>query len=323
VLIGRDAETAMIDGLIDGAREGRSGVLLLRGDVGVGKSALLEYAIERARGFSILRGAGVETESELAYAALHQILRPVFDRIDQLPGPQAAALRAAFALSADAVHERFHVSLGVLGLVSEAAEAGPLLCLIDDAQWLDQASTDALRFAARRLVAEQVVMLFAARNDPIHPFVAPGIPGLEIRALASHDARALLTSTLRGDVAPDVVDWLLESANGVPLALIELPLALTAAQRAGREALGDGLTRATSVEQSYLERVRRLPAPVRTLLLIAAAEETGDRHTIGAAATALGLDTDMLVLAEEQGLIRVDGGRVELRHPLVRSAIYA
>jgi DNA-binding CsgD family transcriptional regulator len=322
VLIGRDAETAVIDGLVAAAREGRSGVLLLRGDAGVGKSTLLEYAAERAQGFSILRGAGVETESELAYAALHQILRPLFDRIDQLPEPQAVALRAAFALSLEPVDERFHVLLGALGLVSEAAEVNPVLCLIDDAQWLDQASTDALLFAARRLVAERLVMLFAARNDPLRPFVAPGIPVLEVSALTSHDARALLTSKLRADAAPDVVDWLLESAHGIPLALIELPLVLSEGQLAGREPLGGGLTRATSVEQAYLERVHRLPAEVRTLLLIAAAEETGDRHTIGVAATGLGLDVEMLALAEEQGLVRVDPGRVEFRHPLVRSAIY-
>jgi DNA-binding CsgD family transcriptional regulator len=322
VLIGRDAETAVIDGLVEAAREGRSGVLLLRGDAGVGKSTLLEYAVERSEGFSILRGAGVETESELAYAALHQILRPLFERIDQLPEPQAAALRAAFALSAEPVDERFHVSLGALGLLSEAAEGGPLLCLIDDAQWLDQASTDALLFAARRLVAERLVMLFAARNDPLRPFVAPGIPELEVSVLTSHDARALLTSRLRDDAAPDVVDWLLESAHGIPLALIELPLVLSEGQLTGSDPLSGGHTRATSVEQAYLERVHRLPASVRTLLLIAAAEETGDRHTVGAAASALGLDTDMLALAEEQGLIRVDSGRVEFRHPLVRSAIY-
>jgi predicted ATPase len=154
MLIGRAIETATVDRLLDGARDDRSGVLVIRGEAGIGKSSLLEYAAAQADGMTVLRGVGIESESELAFAALHQILRPVFDRIERLPEPQAAALRAAFALSNETVDERFRVSLALLGLLSEVAEERPLLCLVDDAQWLDQASADALLFAARRLVAE-------------------------------------------------------------------------------------------------------------------------------------------------------------------------
>jgi predicted ATPase len=183
MLIGRTKETAAIDRLLEGGRAGQSGVLVLRGEAGIGKSALLEQALKSATGFTVLRGAGIESESELAYAALHQILHPVFDRIERLPEPQAIALRAAFALSAETVEERFRVSLGVLGLLAEVAEEDPLLCVVDDAQWIDRASADALVFAARRLTLERIVLLFCARDDENRTFAAPGLPELRPAAL--------------------------------------------------------------------------------------------------------------------------------------------
>jgi predicted ATPase len=192
MLVGRSAETEAVDRLLDDARSGRSGVLVLRGEAGIGKSALLEYAADRADGIAVLRGVGVEAESELAFAALHQILRPVLDRIDALPDPQAAALRSAFALSSETVDDRFRVSLAVLSLLADAAEERPLVCLVDDAQWLDGASADALLFAARRLEAEPLALLLAARDDGTRAYVAPGLPQLRLSGLARREARARL-----------------------------------------------------------------------------------------------------------------------------------
>src|SRR6266536_1643574 len=322
MLIGRTLETAAIDRLLAAAREGLGGALVLRGEAGAGKSALLEYARSLADGMTVLRGVGVELESELAYAALHQILRPAFERIGQLPEPQAAALRSAFALTDETVDERFRVSLGALGLLSEVAEERPLLCLVDDVQWFDKASADAILFAARRLDAEPVAVLFAARQDPAHPFVAADIPALSIPALDATDARALVTERLGDSIAAEVVDWLVESASGNPLALVELPAVLSAAQPSGDVSLTGALPPTTSVEQAYLERVRGLPASVRDLLLVAAAEETGERDAIMRASVELGLDAAELTVAEQYGLVHVERGRVEFRHPLVRSAIY-
>jgi DNA-binding CsgD family transcriptional regulator len=319
-LVGRAAETAAIGRLLTQAREGRSGVLLLRGEAGVGKSALLEHAADEAEGFTVLRGSGVEGESELAYAALHQILRPVVDRIDHLPGPQADALRAAFALTNDTVEERFRVSLGVLGLLSEAAENGPVLCLVDDVQWLDRASSDALLFAARRLEAEAVAMLFAARDDSNLRFDARGLSELRLSALTVADARRVLLDLVGPRPGPGIAEWVLENANGNPLALMELPRNMTADQLSGKSALV--ALPATSVEQVYLERVERLPDETRRLLVLAACEETGSRATVERAAAELGLDMSALSAAEADGLVLVDSEGLRFRHPLVRSAIY-
>jgi DNA-binding CsgD family transcriptional regulator len=322
VLVGRAAEIAALEQLLAEARDGRSGVLVVRGEAGAGKSALLEHAADAATDFRVLRGFGVEGESELAYAALHQILRPVFDRIDHLPDPQATSLRAAFALSSETVDERFRVSLGVLGLLSEVAEERPLLCLVDDAQWVDQASADALLFVARRLQAEQLVLVFAARDDENRPFVARGLAELRVPPLGPADARALLSSSLGPAVAAGVFDWLVENAGGNPLALMELPATLTARELAGEDPLAGRLAPATSVEQAYLERVQALPPSARTLLVLAAAEGTGTRATVERACTELRLNVGELTAAESAGLVRVGAEQVVFRHPLVRSAVY-
>jgi DNA-binding NarL/FixJ family response regulator len=322
MLLGRSAETAVIDRLLAAAREGRSGVLVVRGEAGIGKSALLEHAVEQADGFTVLRGVGVESESELGYAALHQVLRPVLDRIDQLPEPQAAALRGAFALSTETVDDRFRVSLAALTILAEAAEERPVLCLIDDAQWLDRASADALVFVARRLEAESLALLFAARDDEAQPFLARGLAEVHLSSLSPSDSRALLSERLDQDVTAAAVEWLVESANGNPLALVELPATLTPGQLDGQDRLTSKLPPTTSVEQVYLERVNRLPPAVRSLLLLAAVEETGARSTVERAAAKLGLSLDELASAESAGLLRVDGKRIVFRHPLVRSAVY-
>jgi DNA-binding CsgD family transcriptional regulator len=308
--------------LLAGARSGSSGVLVLRGEAGVGKSTLLEHALAEADGFTVLRGVGVESESQLAYAALHQILRPAFDRIERLPQPQAAALNAAFALSDGTVDQRFRVSSGVLGLLSEVADEKPLLCIVDDAQWFDQASLDALMFAARRLEGEAVVLLIAARDMVDRPFVSDQLPELRLSALNTTDARALLTERL-GSVAPQgVVEWIVGNANGNPLALVELPATLSERQLAGLEPLGGRLAPATSVEQVYIERLNHLPADTRSLLLLATAEGTGSRPTVERAAALLALEMAALAPAEAVGLLHVDPEQIAFRHPLVRSAVY-
>jgi DNA-binding CsgD family transcriptional regulator len=322
MLIGRSAETAAIDRLLAAAREGSSGVLVVRGDPGIGKSALLGYAVERAEGMTVLRGVGIESESELPFAALHQILRPVLDRVGSLPEPQAAALRAAFALSDETVDDRFRISLGVLGLLAEAAEERPVLCVVDDAQWLDEASADALVFAARRLEAEAVAFVAATREHARRSFAANILPELRLSALDRVDARALVAESLGADVASDVVDWLLDGAGGNPLALVELPASLTQEQRSGRQPLDRALLPTTSVEEAYLERARRLSPDVLTLLVLAAADEFGDRATVVGAAAELGLDPDELAAAETAGLVRVGPEQIEFRHPLARSAVY-
>ena len=321
-LVGRSVETAAIDGLLSEARSDRGGVLVLSGEAGVGKSALLHHAQDSAQGMTVLRATGIEGESELPYAALHQVLRPLFERIDRLPAPQAAALRAAFALSGESVQERFRVSLGVLGLLSDAAVERPLLCVIDDAQWLDHASADALLFVARRLEVEPIALLFAARTGDARSFVAPGLPDHRVAALDPPDAHSLLSARLGLTIGPEAADWIVRYANGNPLALLELPGALTPGQLAGREPLRTHLSETTSVEQVYLERVNGLAPGARALLLLAAAEETGERGVLERAATSLQLNVVDLADAEAAGLVGIDAKRVVFHHPLVRSAVY-
>jgi DNA-binding CsgD family transcriptional regulator len=321
-LVGRAAESSTVERMLAGAREGRSAVLIVRGEAGVGKSALLEAGLEQADDFMVLRGVGVEVESELAYAALHQILRPVFDRIDRLPEPQAAALRAAFGLSSETVGERFLVSVGVLGLLSEAAEERPLVCIVDDAQWLDRPSADALLFTARRLEAEPIAVFFGVRDGDERPFSSRGLPELRLERLSATDSRTLVAERLGPSVAPDVVEWVVDNANGNPLALLELPSTLTAQQLAGLDPLATKLAPTTTVEQLYLDRVKELPPATQSLLVVAAAEESGARATIQRACHELGLESSELAAAEAAGLIQVDADRLVFKHPLVRSAVY-
>ncbi len=322
MLVGRSLEIAAVDRLMSDARSGRGGALVVRGEAGVGKSVLLEQARAAADGFLVLQVVGIESEAELAFAGLHQLLHPVIDRVDTLPAPQAAALRAAFALSDETVAERFRTSLGALGLLAAAADERPVLCLADDAQWLDQASAAAILFVARRLEAERLAILFAARDDDVAPFDAPGVRELRLEPLRDSDARALATARLGDAAAATAVDWVLANANGNPLALVELPQALTPDQASGREPLVGVLPPATSVERAFLNQLRRLPASVQQLLLVAASEETGDRATIARAADALGFAALELSIAETHGLVTVGLDQIVFRHPLVRSAVY-
>ncbi|MFC5835468.1 ATP-binding protein, partial [Nonomuraea insulae] len=331
MLHGRERECALIAGLLDGARDRRSGVLVLRGEAGIGKSALLDFAAAQATGLRVLRGGGVESEAELPYAAAHQLLRPVSDRLAAIPSGQAVALRGAFGLGDPVDGDRFLVSVAVLSLLSEVAEEGPLVCLVDDAHWLDGASADVLAFVARRLEAEGVVLLLAVREedpgpgspDPLGPRrPLAGLPELRLRGLEPEAARALLAERTSVALTPQVAALLVASTAGNPLALLELPGSLSAEQLAGVRPLPDRLPVGEVVEQVFLDRVRHLPAPAQTLLLIAAAEESGEIGLVLRAAQALDVAPEALDEAESAGLVRVEGGVLTFRHPLVRSAVY-
>ena len=322
MLVGRSRETEAVDRLLEAARTGKSGVLVVRGEAGLGKTAMLDYAAAQAAEMTVLSAVGVEAESDLAFAGLHQILRPILSRIEELPSRQAAALRSAFSLSSETVDDRFGVSLAVLGLLADAADDRPVVCLVDDVQWLDGASVDALLFAARRLDAEALGILLTIRESHGGSDLAAGFAELRLSALGRSEARELVEARLGADVAPGAIEWVVENANGNPLALVELPEALSPDQLSGQEPLTGALPPPTSIEQTYLARAELLSPAARTMLLIAAAEGTGDRQTIGRAAVELGVDPNTLAAAEAIDLIRVQAERLEFRHPLARSAVY-
>lgn len=321
-LFGRDLECAEIDRLLEGARRSRSGVLVLRAEAGVGKSALLDYALRRASGMRILRAVGVEPESELAFAGLHQLLRPVVPYIDRIPDVQAAALRGALSLAPGDAENRFVIALAVLSLLAEVATDGPLLCLIDDAHWLDQPSSDALAFVARRLEAEGIVMLFAAREGEGRSFPGSGLPERRVRELNPAEATGLLVERFDSTLAPETRHAIRESAQGNPLALLEITAELTPEQLSGREALPRPMPLGHDLEEVFLERVRRLPAPAQMLLLVAAAEGSGEAAVVLSAGSSLGITPSTLLDAESSGLIRSEGSTLVFRHPVLRTAIY-
>jgi DNA-binding CsgD family transcriptional regulator len=307
MLVGREAETAALERLLTAARLGTSGALLLRGEAGIGKTALLEHAAATAGEFRILRATGIESEAELPFATLHQLLRPLQDRIDHLAEPQARALRGALGLAHEPEADRFLAGVGTLTLLGDAAEERPVLALLDDAAWFDRSSADALGFVARRLEAEGVVMLFAVRDELARPFTIPGVNELRVERLADADARALVADGVDSTRREEV----LARARGNPLALLEL----------GRPA-ANGDAPPSGAEQAFAARVARLPENTQALLLVAAADSTRSLAVVGAAARVLGLDAGALEPAELDGLVLADGGTIEFRHPLVRSAVY-
>jgi DNA-binding CsgD family transcriptional regulator len=322
MLHGRSAETARIDELLTAARDGRSGALVIRGEAGVGKTALLDYAAAAA-GMRVLHGTGIESEAELPFAALQLLLRPALGRLDVLPPPQAQALRGAFGLTGTPGADRFLIGLAALSVLSELAGDGALLCLVDDAHWLDHASADALLFAARRLESEGIVLLASAREDG---FDAPGLPELPLGRLGREASRALLAERAPG-LPPALADRVLAEADGNPLALLELPAALSESSRvpvalAASLELPAPLPLPRRLQQSYYRQVAALPAPTRTFLLVAAAEETGDLGLVRRAAHALGVPATAADAAERSGLIAADTQAVAFRHPLVRAAVY-
>src|SRR6266545_6275948 len=318
MLRGRRDERAVMDRLLDAARAGRSSVLVLRGEAGIGKTALLEHAIESASDVTLLRAVGVESEMELPFATVHQLCAPVHDFVHRLPAPQRDALEVMLGVSASAAPDRLLVALATLSLFSEAAQERPLLCVIDDAQWLDRASAQVLGFVARRLLAEPVVLLFAAR-ETTDAFA--GLPELLIEGLDDAEARKLLASVIPGRLDDRVADQLVAEARGNPLALLELPRGLSPAQLAGGFGLPGALSLAGRIEHSFLERLEALPQDTQRLLLVAAAEPLGDPALLWRAAQRLGITGSARDPAESAGLIEIDG-RVRFRHPLVRSAVY-
>jgi predicted ATPase len=267
MLRGRRRESALLEGLLDGARAGRSGALLVRGDAGVGKTALLEYVIASAAGLGVVRAVGVESERELAFAALHQLCVPILDRLERLPGPQRGALQVTFGLSEGPVPDRFLVGLALLGLLAEVAQDRALVCVVDDAQWLDAASARALAFVARRLLAESVLLLFAARQ-PSDELL--GLPELAVGGLKEADARELLRSVVPGRLDERIREQVIAEARGNPLALLELTRGLSPAQLAGGFGLPGALSLEGRIQQSFLARVDALPEGSRRLLLVSA-----------------------------------------------------
>ena len=317
MLLGRLPERAVLNRLLDSARAGRSSVLVLHGEPGVGKTALLEYAIESAAGLRVARVAGVESEMELAFAALQQLCAPMLDRLEGLPDPQRAALGVAFGLSTGPAPDRFLVGLAVLSLLSEVAEQQPLLCVVDDAQWLDRASAQTLTFVARRLLAEPVALVFAT-HEPGEEF--RGLPELLVRGLRDGDAQELLGSVIRGPVDERVRDRIVAETRGNPLALLELPRGVPGVPGAvgGGPALS-GLSR--RIEDSFRRRLEVLPAATQRLMLVAAVEPAGEPALVWRAAQRLGIGTGAVAPAADAGLLSI-GERVTFRHPLVRSAVY-
>jgi DNA-binding CsgD family transcriptional regulator len=321
-LYGREPERAAIDRLLEGARRSRSGALVLRAEAGVGKSALLDYARRRGADLRILQAVGVEPEIELPFAALHQLLWPVLPYVDRIPEVQAAALRSALAIAPGGTDNRFVIALAVLSLLAEIATDGPLLCLVDDAHWVDQPSADALSFVARRLDAEGIVMLFAAREGDVRSFPGFGLAERTVRGLDPAEAERLLVERFGSAIAPDTRRIIRESAQGIPLALLEIPAALSPVQLSGRETLPRPMPLGHDLEAILLERVRRLPAPAQLLLLVAAAEGSGEADVVLSAGSRLGIPPSTLLDAEASGLIGTRGSTLVFRHPILRSAIY-
>ncbi|HEU5416171.1 MAG TPA: AAA family ATPase, partial [Streptosporangiaceae bacterium] len=317
-LAGRHAECAVLGRLVEAVRTGESQALVVQGEAGIGKTALLDYLAGHAPGCRVVRAAGVQSEMELAYAGLHQLCAPLLGDLEALPAPQRDALRTAFGMSAGPPPDRFLVGLAVLGLLAEAAEGRPLVCPVDDGQWLDHASARVLAFVARRLGAESVGLVFATR-DPGGDLA--GLPELAVGGLRDADARMLLESVLAGPIDARVRDQIVAETRGNPLALLELPRGLTPAELAGGFGLPAAVPVAGSVEASFRQRVDALPGPARRLLLIAAADPTGDPALVWRAAQRTGIGPEAAAAAAEAGLAEF-GTRVRFRHPLVRSAAY-
>ena len=301
-------------------RAGPSRALVVRGEAGIGKSALLEYLAQRASGCGIARAVGVESEMELAYAGLQQLCLPFLDRLERLPGPQRGALGTAFGLRDGGAPDRFLVGLAVLSLLSDIAEKRPLVCIMDDAQWLDAASAQALAFVARRLGTESVGLVFAVR-EPARERQLEGLPELVVGGLDDSDAQELLGTVLAGPLDEQVRDRIVAETRGNPLALLELPRGRTPAELAGGLGLSGGPAVPGRIEQSYRERLAPLPPPTRLLLLVAAAEPAGDPVLVLRAAAGLGIGPDAAASAAGVGLVAF-GAQVRFSHPLVRSAVY-
>jgi DNA-binding CsgD family transcriptional regulator/tetratricopeptide (TPR) repeat protein len=319
-LYGRRRECDRLEGMLAEIRTGRSQVLVLRGDAGIGKTALLDHMSRQASGCRVARVTGVESEMELAFAGLHQLCAPFLDRLDRLPPPQRDALGMVFGLLEGNTPDPFFIGLAVLSLLSDAAEERPLVCLVDDAQWLDQASAQTLAFVARRLLADSVAFVFATRESADDPALRQ-LPDLRLKGLGDVDAHAVLRVALRSPLDPAVLDGIVAEARGNPLALLELPRGRTPAEIAFGFGLPSTLPLVSRMEHGFVRQLQPLPPETRKLLLLAAVEPVGDVILLWGAAERLGIGAEAATPAEAAGLIDL-GSRVRFRHPLLRSAVF-
>src|SRR5690348_5468221 len=319
-LLGRSREKVLLARLITGIRSGHSGVLVVRGEAGIGKTVLLEQLIDRAAGCSVARATGVQADMELPFAGLQQLFGSMLGPLERLPAPQREAVEVAFGLRSGSAPDRFEVGLAIVGLLAEVAEQEPLVCIIDDAQWLDQASARTLAFVARRLMAESVALVFAVR-DPADEQSFAGLPELILGGLNNEDARGLLGLAITGRVDERVIERIVAETRGNPLALLELPRGLSAAELAGGFGVSSTQPLSARLEQSFLGRVRSMPDHTQRFLLLAAADPAGDPALLLRAAELVGLGVDAATPAEAVGLIEL-AEQVRFPHPLVRSAIY-
>jgi hypothetical protein len=319
-LRGRDAECAALERVLADVHQGQSRVLILRGEAGIGKSTLLDHLSDQLEGCRIVRAVGVESELELPYSGLHQICSPLLSELERLPGPQREALETVFGLSAGAAPDRFMVGLATLTLIAEAAEQQPLVCIVDDAQWLDRVSEQTLSFVARRLLAERIALVCTARTG-IGDHVLVGLPEVTIGGLGVSDARALLLGNIPGPLDAAIYEQHIAECHGNPLALLEL------ARVSNVPAVLDGFNVPTAqgavgkIERSYAQRLDALPSQTRLLVLAAAAEPLGDVALLDRTSEILGIEMAALAPAIDAHLINV-GSWVEFTHPLVRSAAY-
>ena len=319
-LRGRRRECAALEELLDKAREGSSGVLVIRGEAGIGKTALVDYAVRQAHGFLVAQVCGIESEMELPFAALQQLLVAMHARLDRLPAPQREALAVALGEQEGAAPDRLRIGMAILSLLADASDEQPLACLIDDAEWLDCSSLRALAFSVRRLLAERVAVVFTL-PDPSDVNELAGFPDLQVSRLGDPDARILLTSAVHGRLDPSVEDRIIGEAHGNPLALLQLPRMLGPADLAGGFGLPGTEPLPERLKTSFIRQYQSLPDGTRQLLLIAAAEPTGDVPLLWRAAAVQSIGVDAVAPAEAAGLAEF-GSRVQFGHPLVRSAIY-
>lgn len=322
MLVGREPDCARIDELLERARRGRSGALVLRGEAGMGKTALLDYAAEHAEGMTVVRAIGVEYEIELRFSGLLELLRPLLGHLPEIPPQQAEALSSALGLGEAEPYDRFTICAATLSLIAAAAEANPLLILVDDAHWIDRATDDALLFSAKRLVADAVAIILAVREGGERTFDAPALERLELTTLAPEEAAQVLAGDDDRAVAAGVASKLCEATRGNPLALVELGHVLSADQLAGREPLPDPVPAGPTLERAFAWRAERLPEDSRRALLIAAVSLSDDTEPIASALEFLGLERAALEPAEDAGLLSLVNGHVRFRHPLVRSAVF-
>jgi DNA-binding CsgD family transcriptional regulator len=318
--LGRPRERESLDAMLAHVRDGQSAVLVIRGDPGIGKTALLRYAARQASGLRTTEVEGIQAEMELPFAAIHRLCAPMFDGLEVLAEPQQNALRVALGVSSGDAPDRFLVAVAVLNLLAATAEERPLLCLVDDAQWLDAASVQALGFVARRLVAEPVAMIFSLR-EPTTTRALDGLPQLTLEGLDEPDARALLSIAVPGRLDDRVRDRIIAETRGNPLAMVELSRRMSPSERAGGFAPPAAIDLPSRLEERYVRQVADLPVPTQRLILLAAAEPLGDATLLWRAAERLSTDPGALEPATQAGLLEIDD-RVRFHQPLVRSAVY-